>query len=168
MRDILKYCNGFVDGYGYAGVMSSAEVPKIELATRDFSAAGMAAPIKVRLARLSNALAAKLTFQGFDPHLYETLDITEGSTIPLTIKGSSEDRDGTTHAHSIKMNGFIETLDEGEWKDGEEVPLSLNLSLRYYKRERDGIELFEIDPENMIFRVKGRDLLSQHRLNIGR
>lgn len=59
-------------------------------------------------------------------------------------------------------------IDEGEWKDGENVPLKLDLSLRYYKRERDGIELFEIDQENMIFRVKGKDLLAEHRANIGR
>jgi len=43
MRDLLKFMNAFVDGYGFAGVASAVEVPKIEVATRDFSAAGMAA-----------------------------------------------------------------------------------------------------------------------------
>lgn len=168
MRDLLKFMNAFVDGYGYAGVASAVEVPKIEIATRDFSAAGMAGPIEVRMARLANALMMKLTFEGFDPHLYEALSITEGSLIPLTIKGSTEDGDGATHAHSIKTRGFIKVLDEGEWKDGESVPLKLDVSLRYYKRERDGIELFEIDQENMIFRKSGVDLLAEHRANIGR
>lgn len=168
MRDLLKFMNGFVDGYGYAGVISAAEVPKIEVSTREFNAAGMAGPIEVRMARLANALMAKLTFEGFDPHLYETLDITEGALIPFTIKGSTEDGDGATHAHNIKMRGFLKVLDEGEWKDGEGVPLKLDMSLRYYKRERDGVELFEIDQENMVFRVRGNDLLAQHRTNIAR
>jgi len=168
MRDILKFMNTFVDGYGFAGVASAAEVPKIEVATREFNAAGMAGPIEVRMARLANALMAKLTFEGFDPHLYETLDITEGSLIPFTIKGSAEDGDGATHAHNIKMRGFLKVLDEGEWKDGEGVPLKLEMSLRYYKRERDRVELFEIDQENMVFRVRGKDLLAQHRINIAR
>lgn len=167
MRDLLKFMSGFVDGYGYAGVISAAEVPKIEVATREFNAAGMAGPIDVRMARLAGPLTAKLTFEGFDPHLYETLNITEGPLIPLTIKGSTEDGDGVTHAHNIRMRGFLKVLDEGEWKDGEGVPLKLDLSLRYYKRERDGVELFEFDPENMIFRVRGRDLLAEHRRNIG-
>jgi hypothetical protein len=168
MRDILKFINVFVDGYGYAGVASAVEVPKIELATREFTAAGMAGPIDVRMGRLASVLSAKITFEGFDPHLYEALSPREGATIPLTIKGSTEDGDGKTHAHSIKMQGFIKLLDEGEWKDGEGVPLKLDLSLRYYKRERDGVELFEIDPVNMVFRVRERDLLAEHRTNISR
>lgn len=168
MRDILKFMNSFVDGYGYAGLASTVLVPKIEVATRDFMAAGMAGPIEVRMARLANALTSTLTFEGFDPHLYETLDITEGSLIPFTCKGSTEDSDGTTHAHNVAMRGFPKVLDEGEWKDGESVPLKLDMSLRYYRRERDGVELFEIDQENMIFRVKGKDLLAEHRANIGR
>lgn len=168
MRDILKFMNGFVDGYGYAGVISAAEVPKIEVAAREFNAAGMAGPIDVRMARLASVLMAKLTFEGFDPHLYETLSINEGSLIPLTIKGSTEDGNGTTHGHSIKMRGFVKVIDEGEWKDGEGVPLKLDVSLRYYKRERDGVELFEIDQENMVFRVRGTDQLAAHRTNISR
>lgn len=168
MRDILKFINVFVDGYGYAGVASAAEVPKIEIATREFSAAGMAGPVDVRLGRLASVLTAKLTFEGFDPQLYQSLSPTEGSLIPLTVKGSAEDGDGKTHAHSIKMRGFIKLLDEGEWKDGEAVPLKLDLSLRYYKRERDGVELIEIDQENMVFKVRERDLLAAHRNNISR
>ena len=61
------------------------------------------------------------------------------------------------------MRGFIKVLDEGEWKDGEAVPLKLDMSLRYYLRERDGVELFEVDQENMIFRVNGRDQLVQQQ-----
>lgn len=65
------------------------------------------------------------------------------------------------------MRGFIENLDEGEWASGEEVPLKLDISLRYYKRERAGVELIEADPLNMVFRVNGADQLAQHRANIG-
>lgn len=169
MRDLLKYMNVFVDGYGYAGLASSVEVPKIEIATREFSAAGMSGPIDVRMGRLANALTCKLNFEGFDPRLYRTLSITEGVLIPLTVKGSTEDGDGTAHAHNIAMRGFVKVLDEGEWKDGTDgVPLKLDLSLRYYRRERDGEELIEIDQENMGFRRGGTDLLAEHRANIGR
>lgn len=168
MRDILKFMSVFVDGYGYAGVASAAKVPKIEIATREFKASGMSAPIDLRMNRLANALTAELTFEGFDPHLYEAVDIGEGGQIPLTIKGSTEDGDGTTHAHKITMRGFVKVIDEGEWKDGEGVPLKLELSLRYYKRERDGVELCEVDPINMVFKVGGKDLLAAHRTNISR
>lgn len=168
MRDILKFMGVFVDGYGYAGVASAVKVPKIEVAAREFKAAGMSGPIDVRMNRLANVLSAELTFEGFDPHIYETLDIGEGSTIPLTVKGSAEDGDGKTHAHKITMRGFAKVIDEGEWKEGEGVPLKLEVSLRYYKRERDGVVLYEVDPVNMVFKVKEKDLLAEHRANISR
>lgn len=167
MRDLLQYQNVFVDGKGYAGVASAVQVPTVEVLTREFSAGGMSGPVKVRQAR-HGLLAATITFQGFDPDLYTGLALTEGSLLPLTVRGSAQDIDGNTHAHVIKMLGFIEKLDEGEWKDGEEVPLKLDMSLRYYKRERDGVELIEADPVNMIFRIKGVDQLAKHRANIGR
>ena len=167
IRELLQFQQVFVDGKGYAGVASAVQVPTVELLTREFSAGGMSGPVKVRQAR-HGLLAATITFQGFDPDLYTGLGIAEGQLLPLTVKGSTQDLDGNTHAHAIKMRGFIEKLDEGEWKDGEEVPLKLDLSLRYYKRERGGVELIEADPVNMIFRVNGVDQLAEHRANIGR
>jgi P2 family phage contractile tail tube protein len=168
MRDILKFVNVFVDGYGYAGVVKNFEPPKIEQATREFAAAGMAGPVGVRLGRLANVLEVNLQFEGFDPNLYRALDIREGADIPLTLKGSTEDRDGITHAHAHHLRGFIKSYDEGTWEDGQEVPLKLIVSLSYYKRLRDGEELWEIEPEGMIWKKNGVDMLAQHRANIGR
>ena len=167
MRELLTFQQVFVDGKGYAGEASAVQVPVIEVLTREFSAGGMGGPIEVRQGR-HGLLTASLTFQGFDPDLYVSLGLTEGSLLPLTVKGSTQDIDGTTRAHAIKMRGFIKKLDEGEWKDGEEVPLKLDMSIRYYKRERAGVELVEADPVNMIFRINGVDQLAEHRANIGR
>ncbi len=167
IRELLQFQQVFIDGKGYAGIASAVEVPKVEVLTREYTAGGMSGPIKVRQAK-HGLLTAAITFQGFDPDLYTGFGIAEGSTLSLTVKGSTQDADGKTHAHAIKMRGFIEKLDEGEWKDGDEVPLKLDMSLRYYKRERDGVELIEADPVNMIFRVRGVDQLAQHRANIGR
>ncbi|MDO5643676.1 MAG: phage major tail tube protein, partial [Paracoccus sp. (in: a-proteobacteria)] len=114
------------------------------------------------------ALTASVTFEGFDPDLYTGFGIAEGRMLSLTVKGSTQDADGKTHAHAVKMRGFISKLDEGEWKDGESVPLKLDFDLWYYKRERAGVELIEADPVNMIFRVGGVDQLAEHRANIGR
>ena len=167
MKEILKFMHVFVDGRGYAGMASSVELPKMEVITRDFMAGGMSGAVEVRMAR-HEKLTATMQFEGIDPQLIGLFDIGEGKTISLTCRGSAEDRDGTTHAHVVKMRGFIKKLDEGEWKEGEEVPLKLELAIDYYKREHDGVELIEADPINMIFRVKGVDQLAQHRRNIGR
>lgn len=166
IRDILKFQQVFVDGRGYAGVASAIEVPKVEQVMRDYSAGGMGGNIEVPMGRLEK-LTATVTFQGFAPELYTHFGIVEGALVPFTVRGSAEDGNGTTHSHVVKMRGLIKKIDESEWKDGEEVPLKLDLSLRYYKRQRDGVDLIEADPVNMIFRVAGVDQLAAHRANIG-
>jgi hypothetical protein len=167
IKEILQYMNAFVDGRGYAGVVSSAELPSLEVLTREYSAGGMSGAVEVRMAR-HEKLTASLQFEGIDPKLLTLFDIAQGAEIGITLKGSTQDRDGTAHAHSVKLRGFIKKLDEGEWKEGEDAPLKLELALSYYKREHDGVELIEADPINMIFKVKGVDQLAQHRRNIGR
>lgn len=167
IKEILQFMNVFVDGRGYAGVASSVELPKLEAITRDYGAGGMSGQVEVRMAR-HEKLSASIQFEGIDPKLIVLFSIAQGAEIGVTCKGSTQDRDGTTHAHSVKMRGFIKTLDEGEWKEGEDAPLKLELALSYYKREHDGAELIEADPVNMIFKVGGVDQLAQHRANIGR
>lgn len=167
IREILLAQQVFVDGRGYAGVASAVEVPKIEIKTRDYSAGGMGGDVEIRLPRIEKMIAT-ITFEGFPAELYTHLGLVEGALLPVTVRGSTQDGDGATHRHVVKMRGFIKKLDEGEWKDGENVPLKIDLSLRYYKRERDGVELIEADPVNMIFRVSGVDQLAAHRANIGR
>lgn len=167
IRELLLFQQVFVDGKGYAGVASAAEVPKVEMLTREYMAGGMSGKVKVPSGQ-HGALTASLTFQGLAAELYTSLNITVGSQIPFTVKGSTQDADGKTHGHTIKMRGYVTKLDEGEWKEGEDVPLKLELDLWYYKREHDGVELIEADPVNMIFRVNGADQLAEHRANIGR
>lgn len=167
MKELLQFINIFVDGRGYAGQATSVEVPKLEVLTREFSAGGMSGPVEVRNGR-HKPLSAKIKFASLDPQILSLFDVGEGANVAFTVRGSTQDRNGTTHAHVIKMRGFIKVLDEGEWKDGEEAPTTLDIALDYYKREHDGAELIEADPVNMIFRVRGVDQLAQHRRNIGR
>jgi len=167
MKELLQYMAVNIDGFGYAGQATEVVVPKLEIATRDFVASGMSGPIKVRMARLASALEAEMTFEGFDPQLYDTFMPLEGETIPFTLRGSTQSGDGSVHAHKIAMRGFVESWDEGTWKEGDAVPLKLKMSLRSYERHIDGVEKWAANPEGMILRRNGVDLLAEHRANIG-
>ena len=167
MKNILKFMGVFVDGRGYAGEASKVTLPKLDVITQDKSNAGMSGAVAVRMGK-HEKLTASMQFDGIDPQLLGLFDIGQGNTIQFTVRGSTEDRDGNKHAHVIKMRGFIKTMDEGDWAEGEDAPLKLDLELDYYKREHDGVELIEADPINMIFKVRGVDQLAQHRANIGR
>jgi P2 family phage contractile tail tube protein len=168
MRDILQYMGLFVDGRGYFGEAKKVELPKIAIATRDFTASGMAGPIKVRMSRLANALEMKLTFDTMPVDLYDLFSVSEGEEFPFRVKGSVQGADGTIRAHEIVARGFVEEFDEGSWEDGAEAPLGQTISLRHYERHIDGVEKWVVNPEGMIIRRNGVDLLAQHRANIGR
>lgn len=168
MRDILQYTGLFVDGRGYFGEAKKIELPKMSVATREFSASGMAGPIKVRMSRLASALEMKLYFDAVPVDLYDLLSVSEGEEIPLRAKGSMQGADGVTRAHEVVTRGFVEEFDEGAWEDGGEAPLALSVSLRHYERHIDGVEKWAANPEGMILRRNGVDLLEQHRANIGR
>lgn len=167
IREILQFQQAFVDGQGYAGQCSEVEVPKLEVTVREIAAGGMSGAIEVRQNR-HPVMTASLTFVGLPQEIYKLFGTKEGNDLPFTVRGSTEDRDGTTHPHVIKMRGFIKSIDEGVWKDGEDVPCKIELSLRYYYREADGQRLLECDPENMVFFSGETDLLAEHRQNIGR
>lgn len=168
MRDILQYMGLFVDGRGYFGEAKKVELPKMTIATRDFSASGMAGPIKVRMSRLANALEMKLNFDTIPKDLFDLFSVSEGEEFPFRLKGSVQGADGTTVAHEIVARGFIEEFDEGSWEDGAEAPFAQTVSLRHYERWIDGVEKWVVNPVGMIIRRNGVDLLADHRANIGR
>ena len=168
MRDILQYMGLFVDGRGYFGEAKKVELPKLTMATREFQASGMAGPIKVRMSRLANALEMKLNFDAIPADLYDLFSVSEGEEFPFRVKGSVQGADGVTVAHEIVARGFVEEFDEGSWEDGAEAPLMQTVSLRHYERWIDGVEKWAVNPEGMIIRRNGVDLLTEHRANIGR
>jgi P2 family phage contractile tail tube protein len=168
MRDILQYMGVFVDGRGYFNEAQKVELPKLTVATREFKASGMAAPIKVRMSRLANALEMKLHFGTLPKELYDLFSVSEGQEIPFRLKGSIQGADGTVRADMIVARGFVEEFDEGTWEDGEEAPLMQTISLRHYERHIGGVEKWVVNPEGMIIRKNGVDLLAEHRANIGR
>jgi P2 family phage contractile tail tube protein len=168
MRDLLEYMGVFVDGRGYFGEAKSVVLPKMAVATRDFSASGMAGPIKVRMSRLAEQLMMELTFDAIPSPLYDLLAPSEGETFPFRLKGSTNAADGTKRAEMIFGEGFVEEFDEGTWEEAKEAPITLKVCLRHYERHIAGVERWAANPENMILRRNGTDLLEQHRINIGR
>ena len=168
MRDQIQFCSAFIDGVGYFGEVTKLTLPKMTVATRDFSASGMSGPIKVRMSRLANALEAMATFDALPPALYDTLSVSEGQEIPFRFKASTQGQDGTATAHEIIMRGFVEEFDEGEWEDAKDNPFTLKLSLRHYERLIGGQQKWLVNPEAMQFSKNGVDLLAAHRANIGR
>ena len=166
IKHILHNFTVFVDGKGKIGRVNEFTPPKLAVKTQEFNAGGMSAPVDVPMGA-HEKLEAELTLNGFDPDVLKLFSVVTGQTIPITMRGASLDDDGTTHDMVIKMRGFIQEMDRGNVKVGDEATLKLSLSLNYYKEEQDGHTLIEADPVNMVMMVNGIDQLAATRKALG-
>lgn len=163
--NILKYMNAIVDGRGFAGKVTEVTPPDLAVATEEFRAGGMdqAIDIDVGLEKMTSSMV----FPSYDPDLLALFGVKTGATIPFTIRGSLEDRDGTARAVVMKMRGKIVSASRGTWGPGAVPSLTVTQSLVYYSETIDGRVINEIDAINMVRIVDGVDQLAEHRKNIG-
>ena len=133
---------------------------------QEYKAGGLSAAIDVPMAA-HEKLEAEMTLNAFDADVLKLFGVAPGKQVAFTARGAVLDDDGTAHAVVVKMRGLIKEVDMGTWKPGEEATLKLSLSLRYYKLERDGDEIVEADPINMVCKVDGKDQLADTRKALG-
>ena len=165
-NEILKNINAFVDGRGYAGEVKEYNPPKIAAKFMEYSAGGMSAPIDVAMG-MHEKIEAEISLCGFDPEVIKQFGVVEGGNVPFTLRAAAEDHDGTIHAIVINLRGKIKEIDFGTWKPGEEATMKLPLTLNYYRYERDGATLIELDPLNTVAIVDGKDQLAATRTALG-
>lgn len=160
---ILKNFSLFIDGEGLAGKVEQAEMPEIKIKTEEHRAGGMDGSIEVDMGM--ETLTAKLTLSEYVASIVKKF-ATQGTR--FTLRGSSvRDLAGTRISDKVTFTGSIKTLTPGTWKAGDKATMELELTLSYYRWERGGEELFEIDVENMIRSIGGVDQLAGIRSDLG-
>lgn len=164
-RDVIKNQNLFVDGRGYAGQLQEVNPPKLTLVTEEFRGGGMDAAIDLTMGM--EKLTGDFTLISYDRDVLALFGVTEGASVPFTIREALESLDGTVTAVVHNMRGKITELDSGTHKPGEAVPLKVTISLTYYKQTHGGAVVHEIDVENMVRTINGVDALAAQRRALG-
>jgi P2 family phage contractile tail tube protein len=164
-RGILKNWAGWIDGRGYAGNAESYTPPALALTTEDFRAGGMDAPLAIEMGM--DRLEATMTLTEMSAEAAGLFGLTEGAVVPMTLRGSSEDADGTVHAEHHTLRGQITRLAWGGWQAAQRPTLELTISLTYFRYRRDDRDIIEIDVPNMKRIVNGVDQLAARRTAMG-
>ncbi len=164
-RDVLKNLTLWVDGHGMAGVVQEIDLPKLTLQTEDFRGGGMNAPIKITMGM--EVMVASFSLIAYDKDVLSLFGVVEGSNTPLTVRGVLESSNAALTPVVINMRGKITEQDPGTWKPGQVPSLKNTLALNYYKLQHGGTVVTEIDVENMIATINGRDTLSGFRSALG-
>ncbi len=161
----IKDMNLFVDGRGYAGNVDEFNPPKLELKIEDYRGGGMDTSIPIEMGM--EPLETSFVLSGHFPEVLALWGLAAGDKTQLTAKGATESYYGGVSSVVINMRGVITSVEEGAWKPGESSPLTFTMKLDYYKREQDGVVLYEIDVPNMIRIINGKDQLAERRNAIG-
>ena len=160
----LKNFTAFVDGRGYVGRVTEVEVPKLALKMEEYRAGGMDAAVEIEtgMEKLENSL----TFAEYDEDIYKMFGLVDGNAVSLTLRGARQNDQGTDEI-IINLRGGYKELDSGTWKAGDDATLKASVALRYYKLTIAGKELIEIDVENMVRKINGKDQLADQRKALG-
>ena len=164
-RDVLKNLNLFVDGRGYAGQINEYNAPDLAVQVEDYRGGGMDAPVAIDMGM--EALETSFALISYDADVLALFGVAEGETVPFTARGALESFDGTVKAVVHQMRGKITRLARGTWTPGQPAALTITMRLDYYREEHDGRTLHEIDVNNMVRIVNGRDRLADQRAALG-
>lgn len=156
---VLKNFNLFIDGLGMAGLAEEITLPKLELQTEEFEAAGMLGPVEIDLGM--NALLLDFTLAEFSADVLKSWGIADAGGINARFLGAAISGDGsTTEAIEISVRGRWKSLDFGTAKKKELAKLKVEMPLTYYKYSVDSSVLVEIDMISGKQVVNGTDLTS--------
>lgn len=161
---VLKSFNLFVDGRGYAGVVSELTLPKLSIKMEEHIAGGMDMPVSLDMGM--EKLECDFTLSEYDPEIVKSFGLSDGAQVPLVLRGGLDGEEGVTPV-VVTVTGAWSEIDFGGWKAGDKPDLKVQVSVRYYKLEIDGNELVEIDVLNMIRKIDGNDQLETLRGAIG-
>ena len=160
-RTIRNY-NAFIDGIGYFGKSTEANLPKLQLQTEDHRGAGMDAPIAIDMGM--QAMTADVSFAEWSPELFHHFGTRKRLILRPAALGED---DFAADAWIATIGGRFSAVEPSTLKAAGSVPLKLTASVDYYRLEKDGEELFEIDIENGKRIIGGTDQLAGLRRAMG-
>ena len=159
----LKNFHVFIDGTGLLGLAMEVTPPTLEVSTEPHRGSGMDAPVEIDMGM--EPMTAEMTFSEYSPDVMRFWG-DSAAPIPMTLRGAAQS-DSQAQAVLMRMRGYFKKVDPGTWKPGESVDTKLEATLRYYAFELDGVLQTEVDVDNMIRFVNGRDLLADQRRALG-
>lgn len=161
---VLKNCNAFIDGVGYAGHVIELEPPKMTIKEEEHRAGGMDVPVGQDMGM--EKLEAKAVISKSEKAL-QGLFGKPGVTV--IFRGAYVEQGGKVVAAVHTCTGKMISNESGAWKPGEKDSgnITAMFSLEAYKYEIDGQVIYDIDALNMKRVIDGEDQLEAQRAAIG-
>lgn len=159
--EIISNFSAFIDGISYAGRCTKAKVPQFKIQTKSHRGAGMDGGRPVDMG--SEDMSTELTFADWPPAVVKLI----GTEQRVTLRPAHKARDHTAIGWIVTIGCLWNDLSPEGLGAGEETPLKIGGEVFYFRLEREGEELLEIDIERGIRRVGNVDQLAELRRKMG-
>ncbi len=158
----IRNHNVFIDGVGYFGRADEITLPQLKITEADFRGSGMDAPIGIDMG--IEKMTAQQTFKEWSPELITHF----GRRVRWTARaGAMGQENFDADAWAFEVGGRVVGLPTDALKGGGDVMLKLDWSVDYFRIEKDGVDLVEIDIENGKRVIGGEDQLASMRRAMG-
>ena len=140
-----------------------ATMPKIEFNKETVTVAGILGDIKKGGIGNTKEYDVSIEFLNASKEHFDLLD--PNGTL-LTFRGQIQTTSGTK-AMKVVIKAETNGLELGDFEASKKMGTKLEVTTPYLYIEIDGDEVFEHDKENMVYRVKGKDMLLKYKKDLG-
>lgn len=161
--EILNNFNVYSGGKKLIGCTSEFTLPDIEFMTETINALGLLGEIEVPAIGHISAMEMDIPFLNLADDIYTFFNVR--SAINLTLRGAMQVVNPANGARSfvqlrIVIRGTVKKISGGNLKPGAPGNPSVTPTVNYLLIEYDGKKKLEIDKYNGVFKVNGKDILS--------
>lgn len=170
MIDISKVFNArvYIDGTDFIAKAEEIDLPKVKFKFSDTKALGLYADGEFPTGL--DKLEARIKFNSVYPDFIAlAADPFTARTIIIYAPMQDWQQTGVVKTSSVKaeIRGFFKEWDSGKLKKAESAEAEATVSCIYYKLDVDGQDVIEVDTINNIYKIKGKDILQDYKINIG-
>lgn len=166
--EMLRNYRVYEDGYDFIGT-SDVELPTLEALTETIKGAGIAGEIAAPVIGHLGSAETKLNWRTVTNR---NISLTAPKAHTLDIRGDEQVYDSTagefkTCAVKLLVVGIPKNTGLGKLEPATTTGTSNTLETNYMKLTIDGKDKLEFDKYNYIFKVDGKDYLSESREALG-
>lgn len=152
--------NIFIAGVGRLGEIVDLTLPKIENNTIETSAGIGKAELVIPTLK---PLTVSFTVNNYSEVYFDLLNTLEPHEFYLRSSLASY---GKSESLVATFKGKIKSLDAGKFEFDKEAQVAVEMSVIFYKLEKDGASMINYDFENNSYKVNGKEIYADIRKHI--
>lgn len=156
----------FIDGTDYRGDCDRFKMPDLNLQMEAYRGGGMDMPVEVDLG-MEDPISWEFDLTSIDENAMEQFGLNPGQEKSFTLRGSMIGQDGTRGRIKIQLSGIIKSVSFEDFEPGGKNKATFIGTGDYFRFEKNGRVIYELDALNSKRIIGGVDQLAQDRVALG-